>query len=252
MQGVSWNRPVVFPFKKTVEVKSTEFEDYHNSHWKTVDSVNTGIIIYPDNTGDVVPLNIVLAGSSFWNRVGNKIRLKKLLFRSVLEGHGSRSPYVATELAGYGGVAIVYDIQPNGGTPSWRDVFEDRDLNGNSTLTADAKSSINWGNRERFIILYDSRQILPACLVGTVGTTTGVVSALRYPDTSAMDHCWWIEIDLTGPDGNAFFLLGTAGKLAQQLGLDKKVIREEMMAGNYDHLVNTFDKHFGNFVTLYK
>jgi hypothetical protein len=44
-----------------------------------------------------------------------------------------------------------------------------------------------------------------------------------------------IEIDLTGPDGNAFFLLGTADKLAQQLGLDKKVIREEMMAGNYDH-----------------
>jgi len=61
-----------------------------------------------------------------------------------------------------------------------------------------------------------------------------------------------IEIDLTGPDGNAFFLLGTADKLAQQLGLDKKVIREEMIAGNYDHLVNTFDKHFGNFVTLYK
>ena len=61
-----------------------------------------------------------------------------------------------------------------------------------------------------------------------------------------------IEIDLTGPDGNAFFLLGTAGKLAQQLGLDKKVIREEMMAGNYDHLVNTFDKHFGQFVTLYR
>ena len=61
-----------------------------------------------------------------------------------------------------------------------------------------------------------------------------------------------IEIDLTGPDGNAFFLLGTADHLAQQLGLDKKVIREEMMAGNYDHLVNTFDKHFGNFVTLYK
>jgi hypothetical protein len=61
-----------------------------------------------------------------------------------------------------------------------------------------------------------------------------------------------IKIDLTGPDGNAFFLLGTADKLAQQLGLDKKVIREEMIAGNYDHLVNTFDKHFGNFVTLYK
>jgi len=61
-----------------------------------------------------------------------------------------------------------------------------------------------------------------------------------------------IEIDLTGPDGNAFFLLGTAGRLAKQLGLDSKNIQAEMMAGNYEHLVNTFDNHFGEFVTLYR
>mgnify|MGYP000302536251 CR=1 FL=1 len=61
-----------------------------------------------------------------------------------------------------------------------------------------------------------------------------------------------IEIDLTGPDGNAFFLLGTANNLAKQLGLDKNSIREEMMKGDYEHLVNTFDKHFGQFVTLYR
>ena len=61
-----------------------------------------------------------------------------------------------------------------------------------------------------------------------------------------------IEIDLTGPDGNAFFLLGTADRLAKQLGLDSKNIQAEMMAGNYEHLVNTFDNHFGEFVTLYR
>ena len=61
-----------------------------------------------------------------------------------------------------------------------------------------------------------------------------------------------IEIDLTGPDGNAFVLIGTAGNLAKQLGLDAKAIREEMMKGNYENLVNVFDKHFGNFVTLYR
>ena len=38
-----------------------------------------------------------------------------------------------------------------------------------------------------------------------------------------------IEIDLTGPDGNAFVLIGTAGNLAKQLGLDGKAIRTEMM-----------------------
>jgi hypothetical protein len=61
-----------------------------------------------------------------------------------------------------------------------------------------------------------------------------------------------IEIDLTGPDGNAFVLIGTAGNLAKQLGLDGKAIRTEMMAGNYENLINVFDTHFGNFVTLYR
>ena len=61
-----------------------------------------------------------------------------------------------------------------------------------------------------------------------------------------------IEIDLTGPDGNAFVLIGKAGNLAKQLKLDSNAIQTEMMNGDYEHLVNTFDKHFGNFVTLYR
>ena len=61
-----------------------------------------------------------------------------------------------------------------------------------------------------------------------------------------------IEIDLTGPDGNAFMLVGKAGSLAKQLGLNAKAIQAEMMKGDYEQLVNTFDKHFGHFVTLYR
>jgi hypothetical protein len=61
-----------------------------------------------------------------------------------------------------------------------------------------------------------------------------------------------VEIDLTGPDGNAFVLLGTANSLAKQLGLDGKKIQSEMMAGDYENLITVFDKHFGEFVTLYR
>ena len=61
-----------------------------------------------------------------------------------------------------------------------------------------------------------------------------------------------IAIDLTGPDGNAFTLLAYGNRLAKQLGLDKDVIQKEMMSGDYEHLVNTFDKHFGHLVTLYR
>lgn len=64
-----------------------------------------------------------------------------------------------------------------------------------------------------------------------------------------------ITIDLTGPEGNAFFLLGTAKSLGKQLGMDEgeiEAIRDDMMSDDYDNLVNVFDKNFGSFVTLYR
>lgn len=59
-----------------------------------------------------------------------------------------------------------------------------------------------------------------------------------------------IEIDLTGPQGNAYCLLGYADQLGKQLGLDTKKIQEEMKSGDYENLVETFDKYFGDYVTL--
>lgn len=61
-----------------------------------------------------------------------------------------------------------------------------------------------------------------------------------------------VEIDLTGPEGNAFSLIATAGNLAKQLDLDKKKIQGEMMSGDYEHLLQVFDKYFGEYVTLYR
>lgn len=61
-----------------------------------------------------------------------------------------------------------------------------------------------------------------------------------------------IEIDLTGPQGNAYFLLGTANNLAKQLGLNGKEIMEEMKSSDYENLLQVFDKYFGDFVTLYR
>ena len=61
-----------------------------------------------------------------------------------------------------------------------------------------------------------------------------------------------IEIDLTGPDGNAFVLLGYAKNFARQLDLDFDIIREEMTSGDYENLLEVFDSHFGSFVTLYR
>ena len=59
-----------------------------------------------------------------------------------------------------------------------------------------------------------------------------------------------IVIDLTGPDGNAFALMAYASRFAKQLGRDDKAIREEMMSGDYENLLEVFDREFGSFVVL--
>lgn len=64
-----------------------------------------------------------------------------------------------------------------------------------------------------------------------------------------------VVIDLTGPGGNAFALLGVARSFGRQLKWDSQKITEvtkEMMNGDYDNLVSVFDREFGQFVTLYK
>ena len=58
------------------------------------------------------------------------------------------------------------------------------------------------------------------------------------------------EIDLTGPEGNAFFLLGTARKWGNQMGLDTEELLEEMQSDDYENLIKVFDKNFGSICDL--
>ena len=57
-------------------------------------------------------------------------------------------------------------------------------------------------------------------------------------------------IDIRGADGNAFSLMSAARRLASQLKLDGASIVGEMQSGDYDHLVRTFIKYFGNVVQI--
>lgn len=62
-----------------------------------------------------------------------------------------------------------------------------------------------------------------------------------------------LVIDLTGPDGNAFVLLGIASNLGKQLGLSKEEIEEikgRMTSGDYENLIEEFDKAFGTVCDL--
>jgi len=58
-------------------------------------------------------------------------------------------------------------------------------------------------------------------------------------------------LDLRGPEGNAFCILGLASDWSKQLGLDTDEILKEMQSSDYKNLVLTFDKYFGSFITIY-
>ena len=61
-----------------------------------------------------------------------------------------------------------------------------------------------------------------------------------------------IEIDLTGPQGNAFYILGVAQNLCKQVGIDSKPILDDMRSGDYENLIKLFDDNFGSLVTMYR
>jgi hypothetical protein len=62
-----------------------------------------------------------------------------------------------------------------------------------------------------------------------------------------------IVIDLTGPDGNAFALMGYATRFAKDLYYSKQEIDDllkKMQSGDYENLLKVFDEEFGEFVVL--
>lgn len=60
-------------------------------------------------------------------------------------------------------------------------------------------------------------------------------------------------IDLRGPAGNAFALIGNAQEFARKLGWTEDQIEHlvnDMQSGDYEHLVEVFDFHFGDYIDL--
>ena len=61
-----------------------------------------------------------------------------------------------------------------------------------------------------------------------------------------------IEIDLQGPEGNAFMLLALSKSLANKLGMDWSSIHSEMTSSDYEWLLQVMDYHFGDFIIMYR
>ena len=62
-----------------------------------------------------------------------------------------------------------------------------------------------------------------------------------------------ITIDLSGPQGNAFYLLGTAQKIMKQKGFTDEMqndVLDETKSGDYDNLCSVFEQTFCDDVEL--
>ena len=60
-------------------------------------------------------------------------------------------------------------------------------------------------------------------------------------------------IDLRGPEGNAFYLMGYAQSLGCQLSFTSDEIEsiiDKMKSADYENLVNVFVEFFGDYVIL--
>jgi hypothetical protein len=61
-----------------------------------------------------------------------------------------------------------------------------------------------------------------------------------------------VEIDLTGEQGNVFYLIAIGGRFCKQLNLNSEVFTRRMMSGDYENAIEVFEEYFGEFVTLYR
>ena len=62
-----------------------------------------------------------------------------------------------------------------------------------------------------------------------------------------------IQYDLSGPLGNAFHIINLANRLAVKLGYqpdERGKLSTDLMSGDYDHLLETFEFHFGDYVNF--
>jgi len=64
-----------------------------------------------------------------------------------------------------------------------------------------------------------------------------------------------IEIDLTGPDGNAYALMAYARQIGRQIGFSEQkidAIIKVMKLTNYEGVLHTFDEQFGDYVIMWR
>ena len=57
---------------------------------------------------------------------------------------------------------------------------------------------------------------------------------------------------MTVPEGNAWAVMAVAQRLSRALGYNTEKILAEMQSGDYENLISTMEKYFGDYVIMYR
>lgn len=141
---------------------------------KSVDTPNQTQAI--NSLGFYTVCNIPEEGSSFYNRIGRRIRMKSLHLRGQINPSNTNANAVPQ---GQARIMVVYDRQSNGALPALSDLILAYSASG--ATTSAVLDGINMNNRDRFLVLMDNQVTLPA--IGVNGATPANIT--MYPDPNA-------------------------------------------------------------------
>lgn len=105
-------------------------------------------------------LNGIQLGTGFFNRIGNKIRMKSIQLESHFICTTNSAPATATRDYAIR-IMIIYDRQPNGAVPTIANILSNYDQNGAAWPYASDKfvwCQTNPNFRDRFLIVRDCKQ----------------------------------------------------------------------------------------------
>lgn len=108
--------------------------------------------------GNICCLNLIQAGSSFFNRVGRKIQLSSLEVKFHIQPISSAGAAISVP-ENILRTLFIYDSAPNGAFPAIADVLQDTNMLGANSTSV--HSGINLNYRDRFQVLRDIRIATP-------------------------------------------------------------------------------------------
>lgn len=134
------------------------------------------------STSAIYLLNATLEGAAFYNRIGRKVNMKSLHLVGDITKQRIEEPSPGSTTESYARLMILYDRQPNGSFPTPQDILTDYDATGTTSSTA--YSGLNMNNRDRFIVLRDTRISLcsptDADMIASDSTLTTSKRELNY------------------------------------------------------------------------